>query len=97
LSGGGPLWPTVHTRFLASVVRFEGPGRISAIRITTLNISLPRSMRAFIERECERRGFTTASEYMRSLIREAQVHAGGRDPDDPDTDASGTRPPGRRP
>jgi Arc/MetJ-type ribon-helix-helix transcriptional regulator len=40
--------------------------------ITTLNISLPRSMRAFIMSECERLGFTTASEYMRSLVREAQ-------------------------
>jgi len=40
--------------------------------ITTLNISLPRSMRAFIMSECERLGFTTVSEYMRSLVREAQ-------------------------
>jgi hypothetical protein len=40
--------------------------------ITTLNISLPRSMRPFIMSECERLGFTTASEYMRSLVREAQ-------------------------
>lgn len=40
--------------------------------ITTLNISLPRSMRAFIMSECERLGFTTASEYIRSLVREAQ-------------------------
>ena len=40
--------------------------------ITTLNISLPRSMRTFIMSECERLGFTTASEYMRSLVREAQ-------------------------
>ena len=40
--------------------------------ITTLNISLPRSMRAFIMSECQRLGFTTASEYMRSLVREAQ-------------------------
>ena len=44
--------------------------RISSI--TTLNISLPRDMRTFIMRECERLGFTTASEYMRSLVREAQ-------------------------
>ena len=40
--------------------------------ITTLNISLPRSMRAFIMSECQHLGFTTASEYMRSLVREAQ-------------------------
>lgn len=54
--------------------------------ITTLNISLPRSMRTFIMSECQRLGFTTASEYMRSLVREAQqcpangasaIHGGG--------------------
>ena len=42
--------------------------------VTTLNISLPRSMRTFIMSECERLGFTTASEYMRGLVREAQQH-----------------------
>jgi hypothetical protein len=48
--------------------------------ITTLNISLPRSMRTFVMRECERLGFTTASEYMRSLVREAQQRPPHGDP-----------------
>jgi antitoxin ParD1/3/4 len=40
--------------------------------MTTLNISLPDVMKTFIEDETERSGFASASEYVRSLIREAQ-------------------------
>ena|SRR5262249_755234 len=69
-----------QTPALASFGKLQGPAakrkpvtkveRMSSI--TTLNISLPRSMRTFIMSECERLGFTTVSEYMRSLVREAQ-------------------------
>lgn len=38
----------------------------------SLNISLPESMRSFIEDQTQRGGFGTASEYLRSLIRDAQ-------------------------
>lgn len=38
----------------------------------TLNISLPDSMRTFIDRQVEKGGYGTASEYLRSLIREAK-------------------------
>lgn len=38
----------------------------------SLNISLPESMRSFIEDQTRRGGFGTASEYLRSLIRDAQ-------------------------
>ncbi|MBI5117901.1 type II toxin-antitoxin system ParD family antitoxin [Candidatus Poribacteria bacterium] len=38
----------------------------------SLNISLPESMRSFIEEQTRRGGYGTASEYLRTLIREAQ-------------------------
>jgi antitoxin ParD1/3/4 len=40
--------------------------------MTTLNISLPDSMRAFIEEQTKCGGYSTASEYLRTLIREDQ-------------------------
>lgn len=40
--------------------------------LTTLNISLPRPQREFVEAEAARSGCTTISEYMRRLIHEAQ-------------------------
>ena len=38
----------------------------------TLNISLPDSMRAFIDEQIAQGGYSTASEYIRDLIRQAQ-------------------------
>lgn len=38
----------------------------------TLNISLPDSMRAFIEEQTKTGTYSTASEYLRTLIREDQ-------------------------
>lgn len=38
----------------------------------SLNISLPESMRSFIEEQTRRGGYGTASEYLRALIRDAQ-------------------------
>lgn len=38
--------------------------------MANLNISLPESMRAFVESKVERRGYGTISEYLRDLIRE---------------------------
>lgn len=40
--------------------------------MTTLNISLPDSMRSFVESRMGRGGYSTASEYIRALIREDQ-------------------------
>ena len=40
--------------------------------MTTLNISLPDSLRQFVEAQVERGGYSTASEYIRHLIREAR-------------------------
>jgi antitoxin ParD1/3/4 len=40
--------------------------------LTTLNISLPRRQREFVEAEAAKSGCTTTSEYMRRLIHEAQ-------------------------
>jgi antitoxin ParD1/3/4 len=38
----------------------------------TLNISLPKSMKGFVESQLKVGGYATASEYVRDLIREAQ-------------------------
>jgi antitoxin ParD1/3/4 len=40
--------------------------------MATLNISLPDSMKEFIEAEVIEGGYSTTSEYFRSLVREAQ-------------------------
>ena len=43
--------------------------------MTTLNISLPDSMRTFIDEQITQGGYSTASEYIRDLIRQAQKQA----------------------
>jgi antitoxin ParD1/3/4 len=40
--------------------------------VTTMNISLPEEMKAFIEAQIAREGYASASEYLRALIRDAQ-------------------------
>ena len=40
--------------------------------MTTLNISLPDSMRAYIEEQTKAEAYSTASEYIRALIRADQ-------------------------
>ena len=40
--------------------------------MTTLNISLPEHLKTFIEDQVASGGYSTASEYIRSLLREAQ-------------------------
>lgn len=40
--------------------------------MTTMNISLPEEMKAFIDAQLAREGYASASEYLRALIREAQ-------------------------
>ncbi len=40
--------------------------------MTTMNISVPEEMKAFVEAQMTEQGFASASEYLRALIREAQ-------------------------
>ena len=40
--------------------------------MTTMNISLPESLKAFIEEQVAGRGYHTSSEYVRDLIRKEQ-------------------------
>ena len=40
--------------------------------MTTMNISLPEEMKAFIEAQMSQDGYASASEYLRTLVREAQ-------------------------
>ena len=43
--------------------------------MTTMNISLPDAMKTFVEEQVRQGGYSTASEYLRELIRDAQKHA----------------------
>ncbi len=40
--------------------------------MTTINVSLPDDMKAFIETQMNREGYASASEYLRVLILDAQ-------------------------
>ena len=40
--------------------------------MTTMNISLPEEMKVFVEQQVQQGGYSTASEYLRELIREAR-------------------------
>ena len=47
--------------------------------MTTMNISLPEDMKAFIDAQLNREGYASASEYLRNLIRDAQRRQARRD------------------
>jgi antitoxin ParD1/3/4 len=47
--------------------------------MTTMNISLPEEMKAFIEAQMAQEGYASASEYLRFLIREAQKRQAKRE------------------
>ena len=38
----------------------------------TMNVSLPDSLRSFVDRQVAERGYSTSSEYVRELIRREQ-------------------------
>ena len=40
--------------------------------MATMNISLPEAMKEFVEKQAQKEGFGTVSEYLRSVIREVQ-------------------------
>jgi antitoxin ParD1/3/4 len=40
--------------------------------MSTMNISLPESMKSFVDQQVDARGFGTSSEYVRELIRKDQ-------------------------
>ena len=44
--------------------------------MTTLNISLPEPMRAYVDQQVAQGGYSTASEYIRQLVREDQNTGG---------------------
>jgi antitoxin ParD1/3/4 len=47
--------------------------------MTTMNISVPDDMKAFVEAEMAQEGYASASEYLRTLIREAQKRRAKRE------------------
>jgi len=46
--------------------------------MTTVTISLPESLKAFVERQVETRGYGNVSEYFRTLLRDAQEREADR-------------------
>ena len=40
--------------------------------MSTMNISLPETMKAFIDRQVSERGYGTSSEFIRELVRQEQ-------------------------
>lgn len=40
--------------------------------LTTMNISLPEGLRAFVDKQVQAGGYISASEYLRELLRAAQ-------------------------
>jgi antitoxin ParD1/3/4 len=48
-------------------------------RRTTLNVSLPPMLKQWLDREAQRGGFETTSEFVRHLIREARLTKAGPD------------------
>src|SRR5690348_10048168 len=61
----------------------ELPSLVGWIRevtaMTTMNISLPEEMKAFIEAQMATEGYASASEYLRALIRDAQKRRARQD------------------
>jgi antitoxin ParD1/3/4 len=49
----------------------------SFLQMSTLNISLPDPMRTYVEEETKNGGYSTVSEYMRTLIRKDQKRKAG--------------------
>ncbi len=43
--------------------------------MTTMNISLPDALKTFVDEQIANGGYSTASEYVRELIRQAQKQA----------------------
>lgn len=40
--------------------------------MSTMNVSLPQSLKSFVDQQVEQRGYGTSSEYIRELIRKDQ-------------------------
>src|ERR1700747_1455047 len=47
-------------------------GGFCVMNMTSMNISLPEPLKLFVEEQVSKGGYSTASEYLRELIREAQ-------------------------
>ena len=47
--------------------------------MTNMNISVPDEMKAFVEAQMTEEGFSSASEYLNALIRDAQIRRARRD------------------
>lgn len=44
--------------------------------MTTMNISLPDTLKQFVDHQVQERGYSTSSEYVRELIRQDQIRQG---------------------
>jgi len=46
---------------------------LEEINVATMNVSLPDTMKVFVEEQAAKEGFGTVSEYLRAVIRELQT------------------------
>lgn len=44
--------------------------------MSTMNISLPESLKSFVDEQVGERGYSTSSEYVRELIRRTRIVSG---------------------
>jgi antitoxin ParD1/3/4 len=42
--------------------------------MATMNVSLPETLKDFVDNQVHNRGYSTSSEYIRDLIRNDQIH-----------------------
>lgn len=59
-------------QYLTKIAIIKAINPTLSIVMTSLNISLPESMRTYIDQQIALLGYSTASEYIRDLIRQDQ-------------------------
>jgi antitoxin ParD1/3/4 len=66
---------------LRCLAKFARRGKVISEEsaMTTMNISVPDAMKAFVEAQMAEEGYASASEYVRALIREAQSRRAKQD------------------
>jgi antitoxin ParD1/3/4 len=52
----------------ANALRFEETNT-KKFTMNTMNIAIPKDLKSFVQRQVERRGYSSVSEYVRDLIR----------------------------
>jgi antitoxin ParD1/3/4 len=75
--GGLTLFPSIDGDSAGAIVTIFDKSRqmVYILAMASLNISMPNDMRDFVDRRTEEGGFSTPTEYLRSLIRDDRRRA----------------------